>query len=103
LRTVGESNALELAGLLQRIKLGAVLRGLDLSAMAAGLLAGSDDGGLQLGREFLEGFSGEADRPDRDRVLGHREIGADLRELHLLDARRLVLARRNDAVLDGVV
>src|SRR5215475_5164048 len=76
LRAVGESNALELAGLLERVELGAVFRRLDLPAMAAGFFTRLDDGGLQLGREFLESLAREADRPDRDRVLGHREIGA---------------------------
>src|SRR5262245_16641814 len=103
LRAVGESDALELAGLLQRVELGAVFRGLDLSAISAGFLAGLDDGRLQLGRKLLEGLAREADRPDRNRMLRHREIGTDLVELHLLDAGSLVLTRRNDAVLDGVV
>src|SRR5262249_8054580 len=103
LGAVRESDALELASLLQRVELGAVFGGLDLSAISAGFLAGLDDGRLQLGRKLLEGLARETDRPDRDRVLRHREIGADLVELHLLDAGGLVLARRDDAVLDGVV
>ena len=74
-----------------------------MSAISAGFLAGLDDGRLQLGRKLLEGLARETDRPDRDRVLRHREIGTDLVELHLLDAGSLVLARRDDAVLDGVV
>src|SRR5262245_2771489 len=100
---IGEGDALELAGLFQGVELGAVLRGLDLPAVGAGFLAGLDDRGLQVGRQLLEGLAGEADRPDGDRVLGHREIGADLEEFHLLDAGSLVLARGDDAVLNRVV
>ena len=85
------------------VELGAVLRGLDLPAVGAGFLAGLDDRGLQLGRELLEGLTGEADRPDGDRVLGHREIGTDLEEFHLLDAGGLILAGGDDAVLNGIV
>src|SRR5262249_20899183 len=87
----------------ERVELGAVFRGLDLPAVAAGLFTRLDDGGLQIGREFLKGLAREADRPDRNRVLGHREIGADLVDFHLLYARGLVLARRDDAIVDGVV
>ena len=36
-------------------------------------------------------------------MLGHREMRRDLVELHRLDARRLVLARRDHVVLDRVV
>src|SRR5262249_36766500 len=64
LGAVGESKALELAGLLERVELGAVFRRLDLPAVATGFFTRLDDGGLQLGREFLEGLAREADRPD---------------------------------------
>src|SRR5437870_8882875 len=52
LRAVRESDALDLAGLLQRVELGAVFGGLDLSAISTGFFAGLDDGRLQLGRKF---------------------------------------------------
>jgi hypothetical protein len=71
LRAVGESNALELAGFLERVELGAVFRGLDLPAVAAGFFTRLDDGGLQLGREFPEGLAREAasiDRPATSRA-----------------------------------
>src|SRR5262249_49778832 len=61
LRAVRESDALELASLLQRVELGAVFGGLDLSAISAGFFAGLDDGRLQLGRKFLEGLGRETD------------------------------------------
>src|SRR5438093_6536124 len=46
LRAVGEGDAPQLAGLLQRDQLGRVLGGLDLPPVRARLLAGPDDRGL---------------------------------------------------------
>src|SRR5215468_387724 len=57
LRAVRESDALELARLLQRVELGAVFRGLDLPAISAGFFAGLDDGPFQLRRKLLEGLA----------------------------------------------
>src|SRR5258705_6850240 len=62
LRAVGEGDALQLPGLLHRVELGRILRGLDLAAVGARLLARLEDGGLQVGRKRAEGLPGEADR-----------------------------------------
>src|SRR5258706_11716509 len=103
LRAVRERNALQLAGLLQRLQLGRVFGGLDLAAIGARLLARAQDRRLYVGRQAAESLPGKADRPDRDGVLGDGEVGADLVELHRLHTGGFVLARRDDAVLDGVV
>src|SRR5438552_1247426 len=103
LRAVREGDALQLAGLFQRYQFRRVFGGLDLAPIGARLLARAQDRRAQVGRQAAECLPGKADRPDRDRVLGHGEVGADFVELHRLNARRLVLARRDDAVLDGVV
>src|SRR4051812_48680773 len=100
LGAVGEGNALELAGLLERLEFRAVLRGLDLPSISAGFLAGLDDRSLEVSRELLEGLRRETNRPDRDRVLGHRKVRADFIELHRLDARGFVLASTDHVVLD---
>ena len=50
LSAIREGNALELARILQRVELGAVFGRLDLPAISARFLAGSDDRRLQLGR-----------------------------------------------------
>ena len=73
------------------------------AAVIAGFLAGLDDRVLQLLGQRFQRLHREADRPDRDRVLGQVEVRRDFVELHRLDAGRLVFAGRDHAVLDGVV
>ena len=88
---------------LQRVELRRILARFDLAAVGAGLLAGRSDARLQVLGQIAECLAGERQRPDGDRVLRHREVRGDLVKLHLLHARSLVLARGDDAVLDGVV
>src|SRR5688572_1917835 len=57
---VGERNALQLAGLLEGVELRVVLRGLDLAAVGAGLLARLQHRGLHVLVELVEGLGGEA-------------------------------------------
>src|SRR5919197_1455224 len=71
--------------------------------IGAGFLAGLEHRLLQVRRQLLERLAGEADRPDGDGVLGHREVRAHHVELHRLDAGRLVLAGADHPVLDRVV
>src|SRR5581483_6670479 len=103
LRTLGERDALQLPRFFERLELLFVLARLDLPAIGARFLARTQHCRLQSLIERAEGLAGEAERPDGDRVLRHGEIRPDLVELHLLDAGSLVLARLDDAVLDGVV
>src|SRR5205085_6348394 len=103
LRAFGEGYALQLARLLEGHELLLVLAGFDLAAIGARFLAGAQHRRLQVFVQGTEGLAGEAQRPDGDRMLGNGEVRSDLVELHLLDTRRLVLARLDDAVLDGVV
>src|SRR5207244_4776924 len=97
-----ERNALELAGLLQRIELDDFLARFQLTAVVAGLLAGLHDRVLQVLRQGLQRFHREANRPDRYRVLRQIEVRRDFVELLRLDTGRLVFAGRYHAVLDGV-
>src|SRR5262245_44634476 len=81
LLAVGERDALQLAGLLERLELGRVLRRFDLPPVGSRFLARPDDGGLQVRGEPAEGLAREAQRPDGDRMLRHREVRPDFVEL----------------------
>src|SRR5262245_38746695 len=61
LRAIGERDALQFAGLLQRLELAGILRRFDLPSIGARLLAGLEHRLLQIRRQLSERLAGEAD------------------------------------------